>query len=413
MSIIVNNVKGTRDLFGEQLEKMRLVEQVAKDLSTRYLFTELNTPIIEHTELFTRNLGETSDVVNKEIYSFHDKNGSALCLRPEFTAAVARSFVANFQSSPSPVKLFSFGPLFRYERPQKGRYRQFHQVNFEWIGAENPLWDVEAVTLAVSFIKELGIKGKMHVNSLGCSGTRERYRLALIDYFSSYKEHLSADSLRRLSKNPLRILDSKDPSDREIIQGAPEILNYHTNDALKSFEVICDALKFLGIEFSINHRLVRGLDYYSGLIFEFTSSEIGAQDAILGGGRYEQLSENLGGKKVSSVGFAAGVERLLDIVTIQTAPCKGVVSIVPVGEEAQKEALKLLFCLREDGFCVDMYYGLSVKARMKRAERSIVTIIFGENELSRGELTVKIMETGQERSVVSEELASVLRELGC
>ncbi|ABD45741.1 histidine--tRNA ligase [Neorickettsia sennetsu] len=413
MSIKINNVKGTRDLFGEQLEKMRLIEQVAKNLSIRYLFTELETPIIEHTELFIRNLGETSDVVNKEIYSFQDKSGHNICLRPEFTAAVTRAFVENFQHIQSPVRLFSFGPLFRYERPQKGRYRQFHQVNFEWIGAKHYLWAVEAIVLAKSFLKEIGIRCEIRVNSLGCSRTREEYKLALINYFQQYKEHLSADSLLRLKKNPLRILDSKDPSEKEIVVGAPRILDYHTDDALKEFESICDILKLLDIEFSVDHRLVRGLDYYSGLIFEFTSPDLGAQDALLGGGAYEQLSENLGGKKVQSIGFAAGIERLIDIMPVLAPTSDKIVSIVPIGEIAEREALKLLFYLRSEGLCADMCYGLSVKSRMKRAERSTVTVILGEEEFSRGESTVRIMETGQQMTVAHEKLLSTLRELLC
>ncbi|QHD65415.1 histidine--tRNA ligase [Neorickettsia findlayensis] len=413
MSIKISNVKGTRDLFGEQLEKMHLIEQVAKNLSVRYLFTELDTPIIEYTELFIRNLGETSDVVNKEIYSFQDKSDHNICLRPEFTAAVTRAFVENFQHVQSPVRLFSFGPLFRYERPQKGRYRQFHQVNFEWIGSRHYLWTVEAVVLATSFLREIGIGCEIRINSLGCTRTREEYKLALIEYFLQYKDHLSADSLLRLKKNPLRILDSKDPSEKEIVLGAPRILDYHTSDALKEFESICDTLKLLNIKFSIDHRLVRGLDYYSGLIFECTSPDLGAQDALLGGGAYEQLSENLGGKKVQSVGFAAGIERLIDAMTVWTPANERIISIVPIGEVAEREALKLLFYLRSEGLCVDMCYGLGVRSRMKRAEKSAVAVILGEEELSKKELIVKIMETGQQMTVAHKKLLSTLKELVC
>ncbi|AHX11669.1 histidine--tRNA ligase [Neorickettsia helminthoeca str. Oregon] len=413
MNTKINNITGTKDLFGQNLEKMRFIEKVARDLSIRYLFSELATPIIEYTELFIRNLGETSDVVSKEIYSFEDKSGHNICLRPEFTAAIVRAFVGNFQHTPSPVKLFSFGPLFRYERPQKGRYRQFHQVNFEWIGVDSFLWDVEAIVLAVSFLRELGIENKLRINSLGCSKARERYRCALIDYFKQYKSDLSADSLLRLERNPLRILDSKDPADKEIIECAPKILEHHTDISLVHFDSICGVLREMEIDFSIDYRLVRGLDYYSGLIFECTSADIGAQDALLGGGRYEQLVENLGGKKVSSIGFAAGIERLVEATTVEVSICEKIVSVVPIGEVAQRKAVKLVFALRTEGFRVDMYYGLSLRSRMKRSENSFLTVIFGEDELSRNECIIKLMETGIEYTASFDGLAVKLKELGC
>lgn len=401
----INSVRGTKDLFEEQLLLFNFIEHTAAALAESYMFKEIRIPIIEYIEVFIRNLGETSDVVNKEIYSFPDKSGEILCLRPEFTAGVIRAFVNNLQHLPLPLKLYSSGPLFRYERPQKGRYRQFHQVNFEIIGAKTYKLDIELILLADSFLKKLGLKDYyiLELNSLGCDLSRSNYKAALIEYFHDYRSALTPESLLRLEKNPLRILDSKDRNEQQLIEGAPKIGQFYTEEAKDFFNNIMEALKTLNVGFALNDKLVRGLDYYSHTIFEFKAvncANSGAQDTILAGGRYENLVSNLGGKPLPAVGFAAGIERLMDIVSfppVKEEAAFKTISIIPIGEEAEQKALELSYKLRNiERLKIDLQYGLSLKSRMKRAEAHFAVIIFGLEELNNNTIKLKLMKTGEE-----------------
>lgn len=395
----VNNIRGTGDIFGERLKKFQLIQDAARSISRSYIFTEISTPIIEYTDLFIRNLGETSDVVNKEIYSFLDRSNESICLRPEFTAAVVRAFVGNFQHYPLPVKLFSVGPIFRYERPQKGRYRQFHQVNFEVIGVKSYNSDLELILLAVTFLRRLGVNFTLEINSLGCDSSRANYRSSLVEYLNSYKNELSQDSLNRLEKNPLRILDSKDPSDKKVIENAPRISEFYTEKSRENFLAVLKALEEIGVEYSINEKLVRGLDYYSEIIFEFKNSELGTQDTILAGGRYERLVNNLGGQELASTGFAAGIERLAEIIQIKQEDQRKVISIIPIGERAEQKAIEIAYKLRAEGFFIDLQYSANLKSRMKKAENSSFAVIFGDEEIEKSIVNVKNMKTRVQEKV--------------
>ena len=397
----INTIRGTKDLFGNELKLFNFIKNTAAKLAECYIFQEIRTPIIEYTDVFIRNLGEASDIVNKEIYNFTDKSGDSICLRPEFTAGVVRAFTNNLQHLPLPLKLYSSGSLFRYERPQKGRYRQFHQVNFEIIGAKNYQSDVELILLANTFLEKLGLKNQfiLEINSLGCEESRNNYRAALVEYLQDYKSELSQNSLSRLEKNPLRILDSKDQNDQDIIKGAPKINQFYTDTSKEFFEQICKSLKDLNIQFKINDKLVRGIDYYSHVVFEFKSENLGAQDTILAGGRYESLVSNLGGKNLPAVGFAAGIERLMEIVQLPEEKNDKIISIIPIGASAEGKAVQLVYHLRENNFKIDIHYDVSLKSRMKKAEKSFATIIFGDDELKMNKIKVKFMQSGNEETI--------------
>ncbi len=313
-------VRGTHDILPDDFEKFQAVVTRARELATLYGFREMATPIFEATDVFSRSMGETSDVVSKEMFNFETKGGESVCLRPEFTAGIARAFISNGMQQHLPLKLFSTGPLFRYERPQKGRQRQFHQVNFEWLGDDSPEADVDIILLAGQLLFAIsGQKSTLHINTLGDAESREKYRNALVAYLTPHQANLSEDSQRRLEVNPLRILDSKDPRDREIIVNAPKIID-HLNEKTKDrFAMVCKALEcnkeidFFIHDIVVDYSLVRGLDYYTDIVFEFigNSGDLGAQNTLLAGGRYDGLIEQMGGKPTPAIGFAAGVERLL------------------------------------------------------------------------------------------------------
>ncbi|MDX2072858.1 MAG: histidine--tRNA ligase [Alphaproteobacteria bacterium] len=311
-------VRGTHDILPDEFEKFHAVVTRARELAALYGFREMATPIFEATEVFKRSMGDTSDVVSKEMFNFATKGGEDVCLRPEFTAGIARAFISNGMQQHLPLKLFSTGPLFRYERPQKGRQRQFHQVNFEWLGDDSAEADVEIILLAGQLLTELAGKQscKLLLNTLGDTESRTQYRQALIDYLTPFAHELSADSQRRLISNPLRILDSKDTSDRKLLEAAPIISDYLSNKAKKRFDAVCNSLMKQEIAFfqvEVAPSLVRGLDYYTDIVFEFIANtgELGAQNTVLAGGRYDGLIEQMGGKPTPAIGFAAGLERLI------------------------------------------------------------------------------------------------------
>ncbi len=408
-------VRGTHDLFGETLRRQRHVIETGRRLATRYAFEEIVTPIFEFTEVFARTLGETSDVVTKEMYTFEDRGGDTITLRPENTASIVRAVVSAGLMQSLPVKFFYAGPMFRYERPQKGRLRQFHQIGVEIIGAPEPRADVEVILLGRHILEELGIADRvtLELNTLGDLESRRAYREALVAYLRGHKDRLSADSLLRLERNPLRILDSKDPGDREVIAGAPLFDAYLNERSRVFFAEVKAALGDLGVPFTVNPRLVRGLDYYTHTAFEFTTEALGAQGAVIAGGRYDGLMKMMGGPDVPGVGWAAGVERLAMLLP-EAPPAPRPTALIPIGEEAVREAWKLADRLRRAGFVVDLAYRGKPGQRMKRADRlgCRFALSLGEEELARGVVRLRDLDSGEEREVARDALLATLRELG-
>ncbi|MAF95980.1 MAG: histidine--tRNA ligase [Rhodospirillaceae bacterium] len=394
--------RGTHDILPEDHRRHRQVTETARGIAARYGYEEISTPVFEFSEVFKRTLGETSDIVTKEMFSFEDKKGRSLALRPEGTAGVARAFISGLRSEQLPLKLFYQGPMFRYERMQKGRQRQFHQFGVELLGADGPLADIEVITLGAHVLDALGVADKvtLELNTLGDAESRQSYRTKLVGYLEGFKDKLSEDSLARLDRNPLRILDSKDQGDRAVIAGAP-LLADHLNDASKAFfEDVQKGLKTAGVEYEINPTLVRGLDYYCHTAFEFTTETLGAQGAVLAGGRYDGLIETMGGPPTPGTGWAAGVERLALMITEPPGPARPV-AVVPVGEAAEAEALSLTQKLRQAGFTADLGFSGNLKKRLKGANKAgaAAAVIIGEDELAKGAATVRDMETGEQTEV--------------
>ena len=399
-------VRGTKDLFGDDVKAFNAIVEVASRRANSYGFNELQTPIFEFSEVFERNLGEASDIVSKEVYKFPDRGDNFLTLRPEFTAGVVRAFLSNGELQQIlPQKFFSYGPIFRYDRPQKGRQRQFHQVNFEMFGEENFYADVEMILLAASILKDLGVleKTTLEINSLGCLETKARYEVALTEYFTKHAAKLSADSKIRLEKNPLRILDSKDSQDIELCEEAPLIQQFFSDEAKNRFAKILEALEKFGVSAKVNPRLVRGLDYYTSTVFEFIMPVDGAQNTVLAGGRYDELVEKMGGKKVPAIGFAAGVERLMLLAKI--APKKSLITtVIYVADEQKSSAFELVQRLRNQGFTAEFVFDGNFKKQMKKANQnnSRFVLILGEDEIKNGEVTVKDFINSSEQKVKRE-----------
>ena len=367
-------IRGTQDIFGPDAEAFAFVVETFERVRRLYRFRRVEMPVFEKTEVFSRAIGETTDVVSKEMYSFEDRGGESLTLRPEFTAGIARAYLTGGWQQHAPLKVVTHGPLFRYERPQKGRYRQFHQIDAEIIGAAEPQADVELLAMADQVIRELGIKGvTLHLNTLGDGETRSAWRAALIDYFSAVKGELSEDSQERLEKNPLRILDSKDPRDRKFVADAPKIDAYLSDEARSFFDAVTSGLDAAGVTWVRAESLVRGLDYYRHTAFEFIPDEgseaagkLGSQSTILGGGRYDGLMESLGGAPTPAVGWAAGIERLAMLVG-EKAP-KPLEAIVLVEDDVGLgAAIKLLADLRHGGVVADIIATGSPKKRYDKA----------------------------------------------
>ena len=395
-------VRGTHDLLADENLRQRKVIDIVREVSGRYGFDEIETPIFERTEVFARTLGDTSDIVTKEMYTFEDKGGEMLTLRPENTAGVARAFISGGLAQSLPLKFTYQGPMFRYERPQKGRLRQFHQVGVEVLGVEGPLADIEVIVLGSHFLDALGIRDKttLELNSLGDTESRTAYRDKLVEYFRGHLGALSEDSRGRLDRNPLRILDSKDEGDRAIIENAPKIADSF-NDASKAFfDSVLSGLDAIGIDYTINPRLVRGLDYYCHTAFEFTTTELGAQGALVAGGRYDGLIKQMGGPLTPGVGWAAGIERIAMMIDEPEGRHRPI-AMIPLGEEAQALALPLTQKLRQGGFSVELGYSGNMKKRMKRANavNAIAAVILGEDELANNAATVRNMESGDQVEV--------------
>jgi histidyl-tRNA synthetase len=414
MSTKFQRVRGTRDLLPEDNVKFRFVESMAHKLSLLYGYGEIETPIFEFSEVFHRTLGETSDVVSKETYTFSDRGGDSITLRPEGTAGVARAFVSEGMAQNLPLKFYYSGPMFRYERPQKGRYRQFKQLGVEFLGVESPLADAECIAMAWDLLNQIGIAGKCHLelNTLGDNESRANYRDALVAYFSQHKEKLSADSKVRLEKNPLRILDSKDEGDRAIIANAPSLHDHLNETSKKFFDDLLKAIRSLGIPCEINQKLVRGLDYYCHTVFEFVTEELGAQGTVLAGGRYDGLIEMMGGPKTPGVGWAAGIDRLTDLVPAEKyLKQEALLAIIPADEVGETEALKVAHKLRSHGLKCEMIISGKMGKRFQKADKMGAThaLVMGENEVKAHHIAVKDLKSGLQENLTADELIKKIK----
>ena len=404
-------VRGTRDLLPEAMRVHRHVVERSRDIAERYGFEEIATPILESSDVFKRTLGDTSDIVTKEMYTFVTKGGEEITLRPENTAGVARAFISEGLANAAPLKFFYAGPMFRHERPQKGRQRQFHQIGVEIIGVATPQADIEVIAAGARVLSELGLGGKtsLQLNTLGDLESRAAYRKALVVYFTDRVNELSTESRDRLSRNPLRIIDSKNEADQIIVADAPAFSDFLNEHSRNFFEQVKDGLDMLGIPYVLNERLVRGLDYYGHTAFEFTTTDLGAQDAVLAGGRYDGLIETMGGPNTPGVGWAAGIERLS--MLYGAAPeARRPVALIPIGEEAVAKAPGLAEELRSAGLRIDLGYGGNLGRRMKRANRlnAAAAVLIGEDELARGAATLRDMDDGDQEEIPLSELSERL-----
>ena len=395
-------VRGTHDLLPDDMRAHRHVSDTARAAAGRYGFDEMATPIFEFSQVFKRTLGDTSDVVTKEMYTFEDKGGDEVTLRPENTAGVARSFISEGLAQNVPVKFFYSGPMFRYERPQKGRLRQFHQIGVELIGVEQAQADLEVIACGARVLDDLGVLGEttLELNTLGDTESRNRYREALVTYFNDYVDELSPDSQDRLQRNPLRILDSKNERDRDIVAGAPVFEQFLNEGSQAFFATVRDGLDALEIAYTLNPRLVRGLDYYCHTAFEFTTQALGAQGAVIAGGRYDGLIGMMGGRETPGVGWAGGIERLA-MLCGDPPPASRPIVVIPVGDEARAAGFTLTETLRRAEYRVDIGYSGNMSRRMKRANRlnAAAVVILGEDELARQAATVRHMDTGEQEEV--------------
>jgi histidyl-tRNA synthetase len=406
-------VRGTHDLLPDEMRRYRHVVDAARAAAECYGYLEIETPIFEFSEVFKRTLGDTSDIVTKEMYTFTDRGGETITLRPEGTASVARAFISEGLAQHAPLKYFYSGPMFRYERPQKGRLRQFHQTGVELLGVADPLGDVEIIAVGVEFLRRIGVWDRCYldVNSLGDTESRKNYRDVLVAYLSSYKDKLSKESLERLERNPMRILDSKDEGDKQIVANAP-VYSDHLNQASKDFfSRVLEGLDAIGIPHSVNPRLVRGLDYYCHTCFEIISDDLGAQGTVMGGGRYDGLIGIMGGPETPGVGWASGVERCMMLLK-EEPKARRPIALVPIGEEAERKALILANKMRQAGLPADLGYSGNMGKRMKRANKvnARVAVILGENELAKNVAALRDLDSGEQREVPLETLIESLAQ---
>jgi len=406
----VHPVRGTQSLLGEDADRLAAVIAAFDKVRRLYGFRRVEVPTIEHTAVFARTIGETTDVVSKEMYSFEDRGGEPITLRPEFTAGICRAYLSEGWQQFAPLKLAAHGSAFRYERPQKGRFREFHQLDAEIIGAGEPQSDVELLAFADQLLKELGVEGTiLKLNTLGDPETRSAWRDALYEHFRGHASALSEDSQARLERNPLRILDSKAHQDWPVVDSAPAIDEFLTNEAADFFSKVTAGLDAAGITWERAPRLVRGLDYYRHTAFEFVTDRLGAQGTVLAGGRYDGLIETLGGPHTPAVGWAAGIERLAMMVGAPAAE-RPMAVIVPLGERAEAAGQRLLAQLRRAGVAADMGYRGNMKKRLSRANDTGAdyVLIIGDDELERGEAQLKNPASGEQRSVGLDQVIEAL-----
>ncbi len=402
-------VRGTQDLLPDMCRAFRKIDELAYFTATLYGYEEITTPIFEFSDVFHRTLGETSDMVSKETYTFQDRGGDSLTLRPEGTAGIARAFISNGMAQNLPLKLYYNGPMFRYERPQKGRYRQFHQIGVECLGLDTPSADIECLALAFDFLNKIGLMGRiqLEINSLGDPESRKAHRDLLVSYLKDFEKDLSPDSQLRLQKNPLRILDSKDPGDQKLLVNAPLLKNSLNQFSQDFFGQVLEGLNTLKIPHKVSDRLVRGIDYYTHTVFEFITTDLGAQGAVLAGGRYDGLIEMMGGPKTSGVGWASGIERLallLDPALAQSS--LRTVAVISADDRAEKKCLELSHALRLKNLRVEMPASGNVGKKMKRANKvgAQFAVIIGETELQSGSVTFKDLGTGEQKTMSEAEL---------
>ena len=404
-------VRGTHDILPEESRRTRHVVETAREMAERYGFGEISTPIFEFTDVFKRTLGDTSDVVTKEMYTFEDRGGEELTLRPEYTAGIARAFISGGLRQHAPCKFFGHGPMFRYERPQKGRLRQFHQIDAEIIGVAGPQADIEVIALGADILRALGVLDltTLELNTLGDVESRGAYRVALVEYFGGHADKLSDDSKVRLEKNPMRILDSKDKGDRVLVEDAPRMSEYMNAASQDFFASVREGLDNLGVTYSLNEKLVRGLDYYTHTAFEFTTTELGSQGAVIAGGRYDGLIETMGGPSTPGIGWAGGIERLSMLTTAGISAPKPV-SVIPIGAASENIAMKVAHDLRQAGFVVDMGFAGNPGRRMKRANAldAQAAVMLGEDEIAKGVATIRDLTSGEQREVALAELVAAL-----
>lgn len=412
MSSDLAPLRGMKDLLPHEWRIAKHIENIALQTGKLYGYEGFSTPILESASVFDRTLGDTSDVVSKEMYCFADKKGRLVALRPEFTASIMRAVISNGLKHKLPLKLFSSGPLFRYDRPQEGRQRQFHQVNFEYIGALGSYSDAETIALATHFLSNLGILEDitLELNSLGCSETRKSYQTALVAYFKNYLSDLSTDSKQRLEQNPLRILDSKDENDRLISKDAPVISDFYSNEAKEYFKQVRHHLDNLGINYVINPKLVRGLDYYSHTTFEFTTAKLGAQSTVLAGGRYDGLAQLMGEDEIPAIGFAAGIERLAMMCKFSLEQERPTY-IIPIGNECLDYSILLINQLRKINISAIIEFDGKIGKRLQAAvsANAKYVIFIGTQELNTNSYKLKDLDTGVEQTVTIAEILKVVK----
>lgn len=405
-------VRGTRDLLPHEKRRHTFVVDQARKAAALFGAGEMETPIFEDTNVFYR-LGESSDIVSKETYTFDDRGGTSLTLRPEGTAPVARALISNGLTQSLPLKVFYEGPMFRYERPQKGRYRQFTQVGIEIFGLNDYHGDVEAIQVAEDFLTRLGLRDRvsLEINSLGDAESRAHYREKLVTYFTQHKDKLSSDSQRRLEQNPLRILDSKDEGDRKLLENAPVFRDSLTDTARIFFDNVCKTLTSLGIQYKHNPLLVRGIDYYCHTAFEYVSTDLGAQGTVLAGGRYDKLVKDLGGPEVTGVGWASGVDRLA-LLLEKDLPAPRPVILLPMGEAAETKAFAMATQCRAKGLVVETLYTGNLGKRLKKATKANAhcAVILGDDEIAQGKAQVRLLDQGKEEHIAFDALAAYIKD---
>ena len=420
MSNKIQSIRGMHDVLPEQSPLWQFFETTVKDLLKSYAYSEIRMPVVESTDLFCRSIGEVTDIVEKEMYTFADRNGDSLTLRPEGTASCVRSCIQHGLLHNQQQHLWYAGPMFRHERPQKGRYRQFHQIGVETFGIDTPDVDAELIFISARLWKLLGLKNiRLELNTLGSSESRNNYRSVLVDYLTSHKELLDEDSLRRLESNPLRVLDSKNPAMQDMIEAAPKLMDYLDNESKEHFETLKSILDAAGVEYNINPRLVRGLDYYCKTVFEWVTDDLGAQGTVCAGGRYDGLVEQLGGKPTPAAGFAMGIERLLSLLedagkNVNNAPD---VFVILQGEEAKLKGMSLVEVVRDTVPNLVLQTncgGGSFKSQMKKANKSeaLIAILLGEDEVANGTVSVKFLREDKEQLLIKQsQLADVLKTI--
>ncbi len=409
MSKLVKSIRGMHDVLPDDSHRWQAFEAVIRQLMTSYGYKEIRMPLVESTELFSRSIGEVTDIVEKEMYTFDDRNGDKLSLRPEGTASCVRAGIQHGLLYNQIQRLWYNGPMFRHERPQKGRYRQFHQFGVETYGIATPDIDAELILIGARLWKQLGLKGvRLELNTLGSNQARSEYKQVLVEYLNQHRELLDEDSIRRLQSNPLRILDSKNPAMKQMLDNAPALMDHLDEESRQQFDKLKVSLDAAGVEYSINPRLVRGLDYYCKTVFEWITDELGAQGTICAGGRYDGLVEQLGGKATSAIGFALGVERILSLLEVQQAQSAETIDIylILLGHASEIKGLQLAEQIRDQHPQIKMIThcgGGSIKSQMKKADKSgaALALILAEDELNNEQLTVKYLREKKQQTTVS------------